>query len=650
MEELDGAMQSKQVERFELKRASLSERFFVAILYAAIVGLFSGMIHLIVRPEFIHAREWPSSLYVVAAGAAFAAAALAMLWMSPREGPPPIEVRSESILLPRNAFARGRKRIDVRSIRSITSARPLIRSMLILDLKGTFPIFIRASSLGSKSAVDRLARLLEDRMLELPDGPSRIRSLHRYQEVSRSVWSAPPRFTLVMCGVASLVWIAQLGSGSLSDTDLLLRQGAVVWWLVEAGDWHRLVTASLLHFHPWHFPANVVGLLVLGRSAEGALGSWRFAIVAMVSGLGTTVYVAGRSADIAVGLSGVIFGALGAIVVVNLARRSELAAPLRLNRFVVLNLVMSVAWVEFMLDWASTPLHLAGFGSGIVASLLLLPSLDLAKTTAAPPVWIRVSATVLTLFYVTGIARGFHDTITAGMLEIVERAMHSIHDSRFANEQLMFFGTFLLHSPGGRRENLARVANAIGQRDFGEDRDSAAGVEAALRFRLGQLDRAARLMREALRVDELEIFALRLAEIEQARVDSSQAGGSGSSSSPRVARVGSITADGGADALSIEASNRHPEGREIIVLLHGVEAPLGILRIVAAPGTPGAITLSGLDADLIAALDRSTPIVTSVEPGASPPHLHSPGAVYWRWWRFDPELDPLPRPLGAFAD
>jgi len=267
------------------------------------------------------------------------------------------------------------------------------------------------ASLRSEREVDQLERLLEERIHELPDGQVRLRALRRRQDVARSVWSTRPRLTRITFGVVSVIWLGQLWSGSVWDDHLLQHHGAVAWWLVEAGGWHRLVTASLLHFHLWHFPVNAIGLLTLGRMAELLLGPWRFSIVMMVSGLSMTVYVVLGTGDVAVGLSGAIFGAMGAIVVVMLVRQRELAAPAGLDRRVVLGLLFVLATLELELAQDSAPLHLAGSLAGAVAMLVMLPGLDLAKITAPPPRWTRGVAVALGGFYLAAIAVGLHEAI-----------------------------------------------------------------------------------------------------------------------------------------------------------------------------------------------------------------------------------------------
>src|SRR5580765_4056296 len=103
------------------------------------------------------------------------------------------------------------------------------------------------------------------------------------------------------------------GGGSLQR---LVDAGALVPVLVrENGEYWRLVTGGFLHGSILHLAVNMYSLYVLGRFVETVAGPSRMAVVYAVSlvasGLAVTYF--GGPFDVAVGVSGAIFGLFGAL-------------------------------------------------------------------------------------------------------------------------------------------------------------------------------------------------------------------------------------------------------------------------------------------------------------------------------------------------
>jgi membrane associated rhomboid family serine protease len=155
--------------------------------------------------------------------------------------------------------------------------------------------------------------------------------------------------------------VAVSGAFKLST---LLRFGVLVQDLAWHEPW-RLLAAVYMHFGLLHIGMNMFSLISLGRTLEPHFGSARFFILYTLTGLlGFTVsqWWYGSSPPTA-GASGAIFGLVGAVVGVLLARRDP-----RWRRSLVNYLVYAVI-LSLMLP-VNTAAHIGGFFAGIVVGAL----------------------------------------------------------------------------------------------------------------------------------------------------------------------------------------------------------------------------------------------------------------------------------------
>jgi len=155
--------------------------------------------------------------------------------------------------------------------------------------------------------------------------------------------------------------VAVSGAFKLST---LLRFGVLVQELAWHEPW-RLLAAVYMHFGLLHIGMNMFSLISLGRTLEPHFGSARFFILYTLTGLlGFTVsqWWYGSSPPTA-GASGAIFGLVGAVVGVLLARRDP-----RWRRSLVNYLVYAVI-LSVMLP-VNTAAHIGGFFAGIVVGAL----------------------------------------------------------------------------------------------------------------------------------------------------------------------------------------------------------------------------------------------------------------------------------------
>jgi len=182
-----------------------------------------------------------------------------------------------------------------------------------------------------------------------------------------------PLFSWVILAINAIVWLLMTFSGGSTSTEVLIRFGAKVSWLVATGEYWRLFTANFLHIGLMHLAFNSYALYSLGPQVEGLFGRDRFVAIYLLSGLAGCVSSYALSESVSAGASGAIFGLVGALAVY-LARHRDLlgrSGQRRLTNVVVVilyNLVLS-----FTVPGIDVLGHLGGLGGGLVVGWLLCP-------------------------------------------------------------------------------------------------------------------------------------------------------------------------------------------------------------------------------------------------------------------------------------
>jgi membrane associated rhomboid family serine protease len=205
------------------------------------------------------------------------------------------------------------------------------------------------------------------------------------------------KITRVLIGLNVAVYVAQLaqGSGVNADRGSIYQDGALVANGVKFegtlagvpaglpvgdlvgvahGDWWRLITAAFLHHGPFHLLLNMLALYWFGSLLERRIGSGRFVLLYLVSGLaGSAGALIASPTSPTVGASGAIFGILGAGLVLE-QQRDYVFGGSALG-IIVINLVLTFAipnisiggHIGGLVGGAAATLGLSRFGRGHVA-------------------------------------------------------------------------------------------------------------------------------------------------------------------------------------------------------------------------------------------------------------------------------------------
>ncbi|MEV6357342.1 rhomboid family intramembrane serine protease [Streptomyces hydrogenans] len=177
--------------------------------------------------------------------------------------------------------------------------------------------------------------------------------------------------TKILIGICVLVYGLVLILGDRFVDELVLigyaynpLLGEVVG--VADGEWYRLLTATVLHQEPWHILFNLLGLWVIGGIVEPELGRSRYALLCLLSGLSGSVlaYVVAAPNQPSLGASGIVYGLIGAWVVLARRRRHDMR-PVVL--FVALSLLMT-----FTRPGISWEAHVGGLVAGVLVTYALV--------------------------------------------------------------------------------------------------------------------------------------------------------------------------------------------------------------------------------------------------------------------------------------
>ncbi|MGA5193712.1 rhomboid family intramembrane serine protease [Streptomyces exfoliatus] len=177
--------------------------------------------------------------------------------------------------------------------------------------------------------------------------------------------------TKILIGINLAVYLAVLVLGDRFVDELVLigyafspALGEVVG--VADGEWYRLLTATVLHQEVWHILFNVLGLWVIGGIVEPELGRIRYATLCLLSGLSGSAlaYLVAAPNQPSLGASGVVYGLIGAWVVLARRRRHDMR-PVVL--FVALSLLMT-----FTRPGISWEAHVGGLVAGALVTYVLV--------------------------------------------------------------------------------------------------------------------------------------------------------------------------------------------------------------------------------------------------------------------------------------
>jgi membrane associated rhomboid family serine protease len=197
------------------------------------------------------------------------------------------------------------------------------------------------------------------------------------QPVRRSQFrSAPGVFILILLNAVAFLF--EISIGDWNDPEVLHRIGALEpYAVVVQGEYWRLFTALFLHGGLTHLLFNLFALYVLGPPLERSIGTMRFVVCYLISGLASSAGVVGLTViglvQVAqlVGASGSIMGIVGAWAGFLVRHRHVPQAKQRLVN-VVMIVVIQIAF-DLSTPQVSMAAHICGLIAGFCLGLILSP-------------------------------------------------------------------------------------------------------------------------------------------------------------------------------------------------------------------------------------------------------------------------------------
>lgn len=184
----------------------------------------------------------------------------------------------------------------------------------------------------------------------------------------------PAVWALILLNVA--MFGIELMLGGATNTQTLHNLGALEPQAVIAGhEYWRLLTALFLHYGALHLAFNVYALYLLGPELERMIGSFKFTMSYLISGLGSSGGVVLMcalnltSADLLVGASGCVMGVIGVSAGLLLRHRQTPLAGRRLRNIVVI-VALQTAF-DLATPQVSLAAHLSGFITGVGVGAIL---------------------------------------------------------------------------------------------------------------------------------------------------------------------------------------------------------------------------------------------------------------------------------------
>ncbi|MBR3042288.1 MAG: rhomboid family intramembrane serine protease [Eubacterium sp.] len=182
-----------------------------------------------------------------------------------------------------------------------------------------------------------------------------------------------PIVTFIILGLNILVFFIEVALHGEDDTKIILKMGgAYTPYILENGQWYRLVTSMFLHFGINHIVSNSIALVAMGQYVEAYFGRIRYIIIYLLSGicgnlLSMYMDLKKGSFPVSVGASGAICGILGAMIIFAIDKRTRKTFPIPRIIFALI-MVLLPGFGDSSIDAYA---HLGGVISGFIISFLM---------------------------------------------------------------------------------------------------------------------------------------------------------------------------------------------------------------------------------------------------------------------------------------
>jgi membrane associated rhomboid family serine protease len=205
-----------------------------------------------------------------------------------------------------------------------------------------------------------------------PPIPSRRDDVDGLDDEDEAVRDEPPgdhRFGwgttgLIVVNLAVAVVMAWSGVPVLlASAKDVVACGAVDPVRVWSGEAWRLLTACFVHMGAWHLGLNLWVLWQVGRVLEGLLGTGRFVLVYLVSGIAGFALSLALQPSLTAGASGAVFGVVGALLAVAAITRHRRWGQVLIGALIPF--VIATFAMGLLLPMVNNVAHFGGLAMGL---------------------------------------------------------------------------------------------------------------------------------------------------------------------------------------------------------------------------------------------------------------------------------------------
>ena len=154
----------------------------------------------------------------------------------------------------------------------------------------------------------------------------------------------------------------------------MLEKGAMYTpYVLEYGEYYRLVTSVFMHFGFEHLLNNMISLGFLGWRLEQEVGKIKFLLIYFISGIAGNVLsgmleIATGEYAVSAGASGAVFGIIGALLYIAMRNHGRIGD---VSGRGLLFMVVLTLYHGFTSTGVDNMAHIGGFVSGFILGILL---------------------------------------------------------------------------------------------------------------------------------------------------------------------------------------------------------------------------------------------------------------------------------------
>jgi membrane associated rhomboid family serine protease len=170
---------------------------------------------------------------------------------------------------------------------------------------------------------------------------------------------------LLLVGMYGILYLNRIENW---QTATAIQFGAKYNPLIQAGEYWRLLTPSLLHFDLFHLLFNVAFIYQFGKMVEHVFGWKRLIVIFSASAFLGNLFSYAFVENVSLGASTVAYGLIGALLFAGLENRKLFMGLVRSLVFPILLFSLLWSFIDSTVDGFG---HLGGFLGGFLSATLL---------------------------------------------------------------------------------------------------------------------------------------------------------------------------------------------------------------------------------------------------------------------------------------